>query len=112
VQQHAEVINDVLEASASLAGLALVFLGMIATATASNDPSDRRGPVPEKARRPVYAILLAFSAGILCVATAAVWLVALQSALALYVVTIALFFLQLGLLLFATGWSIRRVLQT
>jgi hypothetical protein len=77
VEQHVDVITDLLEASASLAGLALVFLGMIATATASDRPGERRS-VAERARRPVYAVLLAFFSGVLCVAFAAVWLVALD----------------------------------
>ena len=58
VQQHAAVIADLLDASASLSGLALVFLGMIATATATNEPGEKTA-VAEKARRPVYA----FAAG-------------------------------------------------
>jgi hypothetical protein len=111
VDQHVNVITDLLEASASLAGLALVFLGMIATATASDSPGEKPA-VADRARRPVYAVLLAFFSGVLCVATAAVWLVALRSMFALYVATVALFFLQLGLLISATSWSIRQVLRS
>jgi hypothetical protein len=110
VQQHAAVITDLLDASASLSGLALVFLGMIATATATNEPGEKPS-VAEKARRPVYAVLLAFVAGVLCVATAAIWLVALRSAFPLYVVTVLLFFVQLALLLAATNWAIRAILR-
>jgi hypothetical protein len=110
VAQHVEVITDLLEASASLAGLALVFLGMIATATASTDVNDTR-TVAERARRPVYAVGFAFLAGVLCVATAALWLVALRSVFSLYVVTVVLFFLQLALLISATAWSIRQLLR-
>jgi hypothetical protein len=109
-QQHTSVITDLLDASASLSGLALVFLGMIATATATNEPGEKRS-VAEKARRPVYAVLLAFVAGVLCVVTAATWLVALRFAYPLFVVTVVLFFLQLALLLFATSWSIREILR-
>jgi hypothetical protein len=110
VQEHIDVISDLLGASASLAGLALVFLGMIATSMASDTPGDGIS-VADKARRPVYAVLLAFVAGVLCVASAAVWLVALRSAFALYVVTVTLFFVQLAFLISATSWSIRQVLR-
>jgi hypothetical protein len=109
MQEHAAVITDLLGASASLAGLALVFLGMIATATASDEPGEKRS-VAARARRPVYAVLLAFVFGVLCVATAAIWLVALRSVIALYMITIVLFFVQLALLLSATSWSVRQVL--
>jgi hypothetical protein len=110
VEQHADVIMDLLEASASLAGLALVFLGMIASATAVNAPGEPPS-VTDKARLPVYAVLVAFLSGILCVATAAVWLVALRSVFAVYVLTVSLFFLQLALLISATSWSVRRLLR-
>jgi hypothetical protein len=110
VQQHASVVADLLDASASLSGLALVFLGMIATATATNEPGEKRS-VTEEARRPVYAVLFAFVAGVLCVVTAAIWLVAFRSAFALYVVTVLLFFVQLALLLGATNWAIRVILR-
>lgn len=94
MSDHAEIISDLLGASASLAGLALVFLGLLATTTAAHESGERRSVV-ERARRPVYAVLLAFVAGVLCVAAAAIWLVAFRSVLALYVVTVTLFFVLL-----------------
>jgi hypothetical protein len=110
VEQHADVVTVLLEASASLAGLALVFLGMIATATASNAPGETPS-VAEKARLPVYAVLVAFLAGILCVATGAVWLVAFRSVFTVYVLTVTLFLVQLALLIGATIWSVRQLLR-
>jgi hypothetical protein len=110
VEQHVDVVTTLLEASATLAGLELVFLGMIATATASDAPGEARSVV-DKARRPVYAILIAFLAGVLCVATAAVWLAAADTVFALYITTVILFFVQLIFLISTTSWSIRQVLR-
>lgn len=104
------VISDLLEASAGLAGLALVFLGMIATATASREAGEKK-LVARRASRPVYAVMLAFVAGIFCVAVAAIWLVTGRHVTALYAATIVLFFTQLWLLISATTWVVRQLLK-
>jgi len=107
--KHADIVTVLLQASATLAGLALVFLGMIASATAARSPGETRS-VLEKARRPVYATLSAFVAGVLCVVMATIWLVGPRPA-GLYATVVGLFFVQLAGLLTTTSWSIRQLLR-
>jgi hypothetical protein len=107
--EHKDVVVTLLGASAGLAGLALVFLGLVAAATASYPPGTKAEIIAEK-RRPAFAVLLSFGLGILCVATGAWWLLLLHDHQVLYIGVACLFVAQLAALVVATFWTIRRSL--
>lgn len=92
-----------------MSGLVLVFLGLVAAATATF-PGGTKPKIVSKARRPVYAVLASFGIGIVCVGAATWWLILLRDDHALYLATVWLFFAQLVSLIVATGWSVRRAL--
>lgn len=107
--EHKDVVLALLGASAGLAGLVLVFLGLVATATGSF-PGGTKSAIVAKARRPVWAVLTSFSLGIACVAVATCWLLALNDPHALYLAAAWLFFAQLISLVVATVWAVRKAL--
>jgi hypothetical protein len=109
VVAHKDVVLAILAASAGLGGFALVFLGLVGTATASF-AAGTKPAIVAKARRPVWAVLATFGAGIACVALATWWMLLLHDNHALYVITVLLFFLQLASLSIATVWAVRRAL--
>lgn len=109
VLQHKDVILAVLSASAALAGLVLVFLGLVATSVASYAPGTKK-TIVAKARRPVYGILASFGLGVLCVGFATWWALLLRGSHPLYVVTVVLFVAQLASLVVATFWATYKTL--
>ncbi len=107
--EHKDVMLAMLSASATLAGLVLVFLGLVAAATSSFAGGTKHAIIA-KERRPIFAVLTSFGLGIACVAVAAWWLLLLHGNSVLYVVTVCLFFAQLASLVVATVWSVRRAM--
>ena len=103
---HLDVMLALLGASAGLAGLVLVFLGLVASATASF-PGGTMLTVVSSARRPAFAVLVSFGIGVVCVALATTWLLMSQNSEALYVATVATFYGQLVTLVAATIWSVK-----
>ena len=103
------MILALLGASAGLSGLVLVFLGLVAAATASFPPGTKP-TIVNKARNPAYGVLTSFGLGILCVSSATGWLILLHNDQLLYILTVGLFFAQLVTLVGATVWSVRRSL--
>ncbi len=103
---HEDVVLALLGASAGLSGLVLVFLGLVASATASFAPGTKPAIV-NKARRPAYGVLASFGVGIACVGCAAWWLLLLHDNHALYLAVVWLFFAQLASLVVATVWAVR-----
>jgi len=98
-----------LGASAALAGLVLVFLGLVVGAYggfAGDTPGSVRAPL----RRTGWVILVPFALGIACIATAAAWLILLDGGSRLYVATVTLFLAQLAALLGASVWTLRELL--
>jgi hypothetical protein len=107
--EHKDVVITLLGASAGLAGLALVFLGLVAAATGSYPPGTKPEIIARK-RRPAWAVLLSFGLGVLCVSTAAWWLLLLHDDRRLYIGVTCLFFAQLVALVVATIWTMRHSL--
>lgn len=107
VVQHKDIELALLGASAGLAGLVLVFLGLVASATSSFPPGTKPD-IMRRARRPVWAILGSFALGIACVAAATAWLVFPDHNGGLYQITVVLFVAQLVSLVAATAWAVRR----
>jgi hypothetical protein len=105
---HEDVINAVLGASAALAGLVLVFLGIIIT-TYQSFPGDTPQKVLSGFRRAAVWTLAPFVLGVACVALSAAWLLT-KSNEDVYLAAIAAFATQLASLLFAAGVVTRRVL--
>lgn len=98
-----------LESSATLSGLLLVFLGFILTASGSLD--DDVPPAVHNALHNVSLVLLtAFAIGLSSVAVSAAWLVVAPSGDALYQAALSLFALQIAGLAAATGWTVRALL--
>ena len=106
---HKDVVVALLEASSALSGLVLVFLGLVITAyTGLERPAPRATLRPY--RRVGGVLLSAFLVGLVCVTTAAVWLVNLRNNDPLYYVVLSFFFLQVVALAAATAWALREVL--
>lgn len=99
--EHKDVVLAILGAAAGLAGLTLVFLGLLVTAyQAEPTRSDR---FRTRYRQLSGAILVSFVVSMACVAVATVWLVELRNIQVLYDAVVATFFISLAILLIATG---------
>jgi hypothetical protein len=107
--EHKDVVLGLLGASAALAGLVLVFLGLIVAAyggLAGDTPKSVKAPL----RRVGGMILLPFGLGIICMAAAVAWLLLLGGGSGLYVATVTLFLLQLTALAGTSVWALRELL--
>jgi len=62
-----------------------------------------------RARRPAYGVITSFAIGAICVAIATLWLLEPQYEF-LYIVTVLVFLLQLGSLVCAALWAVRRAM--
>jgi hypothetical protein len=105
---HQQVIVTVLGAAAGLAGLVLVFLGIMVT-TYQSFPGDTPGSVLAGFRHAAILTLSTFVLGIGCVALATGWLLTRNNVF-LYAAALAVFAAQLLMLLVAAGAVTRRVL--
>jgi hypothetical protein len=105
---HQAVIVTVLGAAAGLAGLVLVFLGIVVT-TYQSFPGDTPGKVVSGFRSAAMLTLGTFVLGITCVALATAWLLTRNNEY-VYQAALAAFAAQLLLLLVAAGVVTRRVL--
>jgi hypothetical protein len=102
-------MTALLEASATLAGLLLVFLGFILTASGTLD-DDVPLAVHKSLQTVALVLLIAFAIGLSSVAVSAAWLVTAPGGDALYDTALSLFALQLAGLAGATGWTVRGLL--
>lgn len=105
-----DVVVAILGVSAGLAGLVLVFLGLVVT-TYQSYAGDTPKKVLRRHRRAAGLLFAAFISGVACVALASGWLVARGSSGSLYKAVIAVFAVQLVLLLGATAWSALRLME-
>jgi len=106
---HQDVMTALLEASATLAGLLLVFLGFILTASGTLD-DDVPLAVHKALRKVSLVLLIAFAIGLSSVAVSAAWLVTAPGGDPLYDTALSLFALQIAGLAAATGWTVRGLL--
>ncbi len=102
-------MTALLEASATLAGLLLVFLGFMLTASGSLD-DDVPLAVHKSLQTVSLVLLIAFAIGLSSVAVSAAWLVTAPGGDALYDSALTLFALQIVCLAAATGWTVRGLL--
>ena len=103
-----DVILAILGAAAALAGLVLVFLGIIIAAYQSY-PGGAPAAVVTPYRVAGGALFGAFGLSLVTLTTCVIWL-ALGGPAALYGWTIGLFAVQLLAIFFAAGWATRMVL--
>jgi hypothetical protein len=108
---HKDVIITVLGASGALAGLVLVFLGIVVT-TYQGYPGNVPGDITAGFRQDSVLTLVPFALGIACVCLSTIWLLLPANNEVLYVTTVVAFFAQLAALLLAAGLVTRRVLWT
>ncbi|MGP0029972.1 MAG: hypothetical protein ACLPVF_05660 [Acidimicrobiales bacterium] len=106
---HQDVMTAILEASATLAGLLLVFLGFILTASGTLG-DDVAPAVHQSLHRVSLVLLIAFAIGLSSVAVSAAWLVTAPGGEPLYDTALSLFALQIVGLAAATGWTVRGLL--
>jgi uncharacterized membrane protein YhaH (DUF805 family) len=109
VVDHKDVVTAILGAAAALAGLTLVFLGMIVNAYQD------RGGVSSEAVRKRYMnlaafVLCAFVASLTCVGLATIWMLDPKGVSGLYVPVVVVFLASLVILLLATVLAVRRLL--
>jgi hypothetical protein len=107
---HRDVVVALLEASASLSGLLLVFLGFVVN-TYTSMGSGTPVKVRRSLERAALGLLAAFVVGLSCVALATIWLTAEEGNAALYAATGWLFGAQLAGLAVATAWAIKTMLS-
>lgn len=105
-----DVVLGVLGAAAALAGLVLVFLGIIISAYQSY-ASTAPASVVVPYRIAGIGLFSTFGLGLVTVTTCVLWL-ALGGPSWLYGWTIGLFILQLVAVFLAAGWATRMVLWT
>lgn len=106
--EHRDVVLAVVGISAGLAGLALVFLGLVVS-TYQSFVAPTPDTVLARYRLVVGVVLAAFAVGLACVVVATLWLLSLTDHQALYVATVGLFAAQLVSLLVATVFTVSRL---
>lgn len=103
------MMTALLGASATLAGLLLVFLGFILSTSGTLDDD-----VPLAVHRSLQTVslvlLVAFAIGLLTVAVSTAWLVTAPGHDSLYDTALSLFALQIAGLAGATAWTVRGLL--
>jgi hypothetical protein len=102
------VMPTLLGASAALAGLALVFLGLVLSAYQGFGPETPRR-VLERYRRPAVAVLISFASCLVTVVSGTCWLLTRDNDV-LYVLSVVLFFAELVLLCASAAYVMRRVM--
>ncbi len=107
---HQDVIITVLGAAAGLAGLVLVFLGIVVTTFQGYD-TEQAAAVRTGFRRDALLTLGPFSLGVACVGLSTAWLLTANDQV-LYIAAVVAFICQLVLLVLAGGLVTRRVLWT
>lgn len=100
--EHKDVMIATLGTSAGIAGLTLVFLGLVIASLQGFAPGTDPDVIAPF-RRPAGTVLAAFAASILSTLFAAIWLVRLDDVRWLYVVAVWAFFVQLALLAIAVA---------
>jgi hypothetical protein len=110
VATHRDVVVALLEASASLSGLLLVFLGFVVSIYTglSRGTADKARASLERA---AIGLLVSFLIGLSCVALATAWLVDQERDAALYATTIGFFGAQLVGLGVATALAMKAMLR-
>jgi hypothetical protein len=102
------VVPTLLGASAGLAGLTLVFLGVILS-TYRGFGAETPARVLERYRRPALAALVSFAACLATVVLGACWMLTGDNDV-LYVLCVVLFFAELALLCGSAAYVMRRVM--
>ena len=108
---HGDVMTTVLGAAGGLAGLVLVFLGIVVT-TFQSYPGNIDDALRRGFRQDSILTLVPFALGVICVCLSAVWLLLSKNNEGLYIAAVLTFFLQLASLLLAAGLVTWRVLWT
>ena len=106
---HQDVITALLGASATLAGLLLVFLGFILSTSSALD-DDVPLAVHKSLQTVSLVLLIAFAIGLLTVVVSTAWLVTAPGDDPLYDTALSLFALQIAGLAAATAWTVRGLL--
>ena len=104
--QRKEVVITILGAATGLAGLVLVFLGILVSAFESYDREGKAAARP-KFEPTAWVSVAAFALGLVAVLLALIWLVR-PKASALYVPLVVAFVLDLVLVGFVAVWVVRR----
>jgi uncharacterized membrane protein len=102
VVEHKDVVLALLGASAALAGLVLVFLGLVISAYSNLGAAPKGSKAPY--RRSGVALLGAFRVGVSCLVVGLCELLLLHNNQYLYVTTVILFLGQIGALLGTSIW--------
>lgn len=102
------VVPTLLGASAALAGLTLVFLGLILSTYRAFGP-ETPARVLNRYRRPALAVLVSFAGCLATVVLGACWMLTRDNDV-LYFLSVALFFTELVLLCGSAGYVMRRVM--
>lgn len=105
---HQDVVIAVLGAAAGLAGLVLVFLGIVVTTFQSYNAVDAATVLPGF-RRDAKVTLGSFASGLVSVGLSTAWLLTRNNE-GLYIAAIVTFGVQLLLLVVAAGLVTKRVL--
>lgn len=107
--EHKDVILGLLGASAAIAALVLVFLGLVVTAM-QGLPADPVDGVRTPFRVAGALSVAAFLLSLLCAGMSTWWLVGPQGAVT-YVLSVVTFLLTLGLLVAIAVWTLWRLIM-
>lgn len=107
--EHKDVVLAFLGASAGLAGLVLVFLGLVVAAYGGL-AGDTPRAVKSSLRLTGGVIFIPFALAVACIAVSAAWLILLRTNQSLYVAVVLLFVLELVALAGSAWWALRRLL--
>jgi hypothetical protein len=102
------IVPTLLGASAALAGLTLVFLGVILSTYRAFGP-ETPARVLDRYRRPALAVLVSFAVCLTTVVLGACWMLTRDNGV-LYVLCVGLFFAELALLCGSATYVMRRVM--
>lgn len=103
---HKDVVIALLGASATLAGLILVFVGLVVGAYVAL-PGDTPKRVKSGLRRTAGLTVVPFGLGLVQITAGTIWL--LHQLCWIYVLTVVLFFATLIALAFAALWTLREL---
>lgn len=103
-----DVVLGLLGSASGLAGLTLVFLGFVVAARSSFAPGTPKR-VLKRYHLPAAGVLAAFVVSVLCVGASVWWLVDTKRPWFVYALSVALFGVQLVLLLIATVIVVARL---
>lgn len=104
---HKDIVIVLLSASATIAGLILVFVGLVVSAYATL-PGDTAKTIKDRLRSTAGLTLVPFGLGLAQIVAATIWL--LHPSCVTYSLTVILFLATVVAVAGAAGWTVRKLM--